>query len=169
MSLCAYRTRESRHPKPRPAATPARVGRRSSFWGVQLCATARLYERLLPGGASFHSTTSWWCALLYHYFYNDVCGTALFPFFLNQIRLTNSSCSTCRLLKTAPPVPPALVLPLGTTWSSLIYFVVFFLFLYRLSANTSNPYAAIMLLIFTHSMICFMIFGIKICRKCLKI
>jgi hypothetical protein len=45
--------------------------------------------------------------------------------------------------------------------------VMFFLFLYRLSANTSNP--AIMLLIFTHSMICFMIFGIKICRKCLKI
>jgi hypothetical protein len=44
-------------------------------------------------------------------------------------------------------------------------FIVFFLLLYRLSANTSNPYTAIMLLIFTHSMICFMIFGIKICRK----
>jgi hypothetical protein len=44
-------------------------------------------------------------------------------------------------------------------------FIVFFLFLYRLSANTSNPYAAIMLLIFTHGMIYFMIFGIKICRK----
>jgi hypothetical protein len=43
--------------------------------------------------------------------------------------------------------------------------VVFFLFLYRLSANTSNSYATIILLIFTHSMICFMIFGIKICRK----
>jgi hypothetical protein len=44
-------------------------------------------------------------------------------------------------------------------------FIMFFLFLYRLSANTSNLYAAIILLIFTHSMICFMIFGIKICRK----
>jgi hypothetical protein len=43
--------------------------------------------------------------------------------------------------------------------------VVFFLFLYRLSANISNPYDAIMLLIFTHSMICFMIFRIKIYRK----
>jgi hypothetical protein len=43
--------------------------------------------------------------------------------------------------------------------------VVFFLFLYRLSVNTSNPYDVIMLLIFTHSMICFMIFGIKIYRK----
>jgi hypothetical protein len=44
-------------------------------------------------------------------------------------------------------------------------FIVFFLFLYRLSVNTSNP---IMLLIFTYSMICFMIFGIKICRKMSK-
>jgi hypothetical protein len=44
-------------------------------------------------------------------------------------------------------------------------FIVFFLFLYRLSVNTSNSYDAIILLIFTHSMICFMIFGIKIYRK----
>jgi hypothetical protein len=42
---------------------------------------------------------------------------------------------------------------------------VFFLFLYILSVNTSNPYAAIILLIFTSSMICFMIFKIKICHK----
>jgi hypothetical protein len=47
-------------------------------------------------------------------------------------------------------------------------FIVLFLFLYRLSANTSNPYTAIMLFIFNHSMICFMIFGIKICRKMTK-
>jgi hypothetical protein len=44
-------------------------------------------------------------------------------------------------------------------------FIMFFLLLYRLSANTSNPYTAIMLLIFTHSMICFIIFEIKIYRK----
>jgi hypothetical protein len=44
-------------------------------------------------------------------------------------------------------------------------FIILFLFLYRLSANTRNPYTVIMLLIFTHSMICFMIFGIKICHK----
>jgi hypothetical protein len=44
-------------------------------------------------------------------------------------------------------------------------FIMIFLFLYRLSVNTSNPYAAIMLLIFTYSMICFMIFEIKICRN----
>jgi hypothetical protein len=44
-------------------------------------------------------------------------------------------------------------------------FIMFFLFLYRLSINTNNPYTAIILLIFTHSMICFMIFKIKICHK----
>jgi hypothetical protein len=43
--------------------------------------------------------------------------------------------------------------------------IMFFLFLYRLSTYTTNPYDAIMLLIFTYSMICFMIFGIKICHK----
>jgi hypothetical protein len=40
-------------------------------------------------------------------------------------------------------------------------FTMFFLFLYRLNTNASNHYTAIMLLIFTHSMICFMIFRIK--------
>jgi hypothetical protein len=66
-------------------------------------------------------TTSWWCALMYHYFHKDVRGTALLPFFIHQIRSTTSNCSTCRLLGTAPPVPPALVLSLGTTLGSLIY------------------------------------------------
>jgi hypothetical protein len=67
------------------------------------------------------ATSSWWCKLLYHYFQKVVRGTALLPFFLHQIRSTTSSCSTCRLLGTAPPEPPALVLPLGITWCSLIY------------------------------------------------
>jgi Na+/melibiose symporter-like transporter len=44
-------------------------------------------------------------------------------------------------------------------------FIMFFLFLYRLNVNTSNPYTVIILLIFTHSMICFMFFEIKIYRK----
>jgi hypothetical protein len=101
------------------------TGRRTiKFWEVQLCVTAHLYERLLPGGASFHSTTFWWCALLYHYFQKDVCGTALLLFFLHQIRSTTSSCSTCRLFRTAPPVPPALVLPLGITWCSHVLSVI---------------------------------------------
>jgi hypothetical protein len=121
VSLYAHRTHESRPPKPRLVATPARVDGRSSFWGAQLCATAHLYERLLPGGASFRSTTSWWCALLYHYFQKDVRGTTLLPFFLHQIRSTILSCSTYRLLGMTPPEPPALVLPLGIILCSLIY------------------------------------------------
>jgi hypothetical protein len=47
-------------------------------------------------------------------------------------------------------------------------FIVFFLFLYGLNANTSNPYTTIMLLIFTHNIICFIIFRIKIYHKILK-
>jgi hypothetical protein len=117
----AHRTHESRPPKSRPAMTPAWVGGQLSFWGAQLCATARFYEWLLPGGVSFHSTTFWWCALLYHYLQKDVHGMTLLPFFLHQIRSTTSSCSICRLLGTASPVPLTLVLPLGITWSSLIY------------------------------------------------
>jgi hypothetical protein len=67
------------------------------------------------------ATTSWWCKLLYHYFQKAIRGTTLLSFFLHQIRSTTSSCSTCRLLRTAPLEPPALVLPLGITWCSLIY------------------------------------------------
>jgi hypothetical protein len=93
MSLCAHRTRESRPLKPPPVATPARVDGRSSFWGAQLCATAHLYERLLPSDVSFCSTTSWWCALLYHYFQKYVRGMALLPFFLHQIRSTTGPAS----------------------------------------------------------------------------
>jgi hypothetical protein len=114
-SLCTHRTRESKSLKPRPAAIPAWVGGRSSFWGAQLYVTARLYERLLSGGVRLHSTTSWWCALLYHYFQNDVRRTTLLPFFMHQIRSTSSSCSTCRLLGTTPPMPPALVISLDIT------------------------------------------------------
>jgi hypothetical protein len=135
-------------PKPRPAATPARVGGQSSFWGVQLCATAHLYERLLPDGTSFRSTTSWWCALLHHYFQKDVRGAALLPFFLHQIRSITSSCSTCRLLGTAPPEPPALVLPLGITYCSLIYILCSF---YSYTYKREHKQSLCCLLIFTHS------------------
>jgi hypothetical protein len=84
------------------------------------------------GSATLHdcslvrTTTSWWCKLLYHYFQKAVRGTTLFQFFLHQIRSTTSSCSICRLLGTAPPKPPALVLPLGIIWCSLIYLLCSF-------------------------------------------
>jgi hypothetical protein len=57
-SLCAHRTCESMPHIPHPALTPAQVGGRSSFWEAQLCATTRLCERLLFGGARSSSTTS---------------------------------------------------------------------------------------------------------------
>jgi hypothetical protein len=57
------------------------------------------------------------------------------------------------MLGTTPPVPPALVLPLGYNLVLSHLLIVFFLFLYRLSVNTSNLYAVIMLLIFTHDLL----------------
>jgi hypothetical protein len=113
-------------------------------------------------------TTSWWCKLLYHYFQKVVRGTALIPFFLHQIRidyfkLLNISTvgnGTIGASGTGPASGYNLVL------SNL--FIMFFLLLYRLSANTSNPYTVIILLIFTHSMIYFIIFKIKIYRKMTK-
>jgi hypothetical protein len=119
-SLRAQNSREQAY-KTSSNCDTCTVNRRSSFLGAQFCTTAHLYERLLPGGVSFRSTTFWCCALLYHYFQKDVCVTSLLPFFLHQIRSTSSSCSTCRLLRTAPLEPPALVLPLGITCCSLIY------------------------------------------------
>jgi hypothetical protein len=77
------------------------------------------------GSATLHdcslvrATTSWWCKLLYHYFQKAVREMTLLPFFLHQIR--SASYSTCRLLGTTPPEPPALVLTLDITWCSLIY------------------------------------------------
>jgi hypothetical protein len=93
------------------------TGRRAiKFWGAQLYVTAHLYEQLLLGSARFRLTNSWWCAVLYHYFQKGVHGMALLSFFLHQIRSTTSTCSTCRMLGTAPSVPLTQVLHLGVTW-----------------------------------------------------
>jgi hypothetical protein len=48
-------------------------------------------------------------------------------------------------------------------------FIVFVLFVYRLSVNTNNLYAAIILLILNNSMIFLLDFGIKIYRKMSKL
>jgi hypothetical protein len=47
-------------------------------------------------------------------------------------------------------------------------FIVFFLFLYKLSVNTNNYYEDMILLIFNNIIICFMTFEIKISHKWLK-
>jgi hypothetical protein len=140
--------------------TLARVGGRSSFWGS---VTARLCEQLLPGGAHSRSTTSWWIALLYNYFPVDVRGTALLPFFLHQLKIDyfeqlNMSTvgnGTASAFSTGPTS--------GYNLEHSRLFVVFFLFLYRLSVNTYNPYEAIIWL--NNIIICLVTFGIKIYGK----
>jgi hypothetical protein len=59
-----HKTRESRALKPHPTATPARVGRGSSFWGARLLActndcflVVRASVRLLTGGVHSYITT----------------------------------------------------------------------------------------------------------------
>jgi hypothetical protein len=53
----------------------------------------------------------------------------------------------------------------GYNLKLLDLFVVFILFLYKLSANTNNIYAFIILLILNNSMIFLLNFGIKIYHK----
>jgi hypothetical protein len=67
VSLCAHKTRESRPPKPRPAATTAQVGGRLSFWernSAWLLAytndyflVVRAFVRLFLGGVCSCTTT----------------------------------------------------------------------------------------------------------------
>jgi biotin transporter BioY len=57
----------------------------------------------------------------------------------------------------------------GYNLDFLHLFVMFFLFLYKLSANMNNHYYVIILLIFNNIMIYFMTFRIKIYRNMPKI
>jgi hypothetical protein len=121
------------------------------------------------------TTTSWWCELSFDYFLVVCASVPLLP----------EGCSwdiTAFILPASNYIDYFKLLSMstvgnGTTGASgtgpaseynleLSYLLImFFLFSYKLNVNTSNPYDAIILLIFTHSMICFMIFGIKICHK----
>jgi hypothetical protein len=155
MSLCAHRTYESRPPKPRTAATPARVDGRSSFRGAQLCATARLYVQLLPDGVGY-------CTINSYYFQKVVYRTALLLFFLHQITINyfkQLNISTVRNGTTGASVTS----PASRYNLKLSHlFIVFVLFLYRLSVNTNKLYAAIILLILNNNMIFLLDFKIKI-------
>jgi hypothetical protein len=117
----------------------------------------------LPDCSLVRTTTSWWCKLPFDYLL-VVCasvpllsegrswdGTASILFCIKLDRLLRAAQHVdCwerhhRNSGTGPASGYNLVL------SHL--FIVFFLFLYRLSANTINPYTVIMLTIFTYSMI----------------
>jgi hypothetical protein len=127
-----------------------------SFWGTQLCATARLYVRLFPSGVRYCTTTS-------YYFQKDVCGTALLPFFLHEL--------TIDYLKqlNMSTVGDGTAGASGNNLKLSRFFIVFVLFLNRLSTNMNNHYAAIILLILNNSMIFLLILELKCTVKCLNI
>jgi hypothetical protein len=162
VSLCAHRTRESRPPKPCPTAIPAQVGGRSSFWRAQLYVTARLYVQLVPGGVRYYITTS-------YYFQKDIHGTALLLFFLHQLTIDYFKQLNMSTIENGTRGGS------GTGPSSRYnlklsrLFVVFVLFLYRLSVNTNNFYDAIILLILNNNMIFLLNFEIKIYHKMPKL
>jgi hypothetical protein len=115
------------------------------------------------------STSSWWFALLYDYFQKVIRGTILLSFLLYQ--LTTDYFKQLNI----STVGNGTVCTSGTGPSSGYYlklsrlFVVFVLLLYRLSVNTNNLYAAIILLILNNNMIFLLNFGIKIYHKMAKL
>jgi hypothetical protein len=145
-----HRTRESRPLKSRPVVTPVRIDGRSSFWGAQLCATAHLYVLLLSGGVRYCTTNS-------YYFQKDICETTLLPFFLHQLTINYFKQLNMSTVGTGPFS--------GYNLKFSRLFIVFVLFLYRLSVNSNNLYTIIILLILNNSMIFLLNFGIKIYRK----
>jgi hypothetical protein len=116
---------------------------------------------LLPGGLRSCMTT-------FYYFSVDVHGTGWLSFFLHQpmfdyfkrLNMLTVGNGTVVASGTSP-----------ASWYNLMLsrlFVVFVLFLYRLSANLNNLYNALILLIVNNSMIYLMDFGIKNTIKCLN-
>jgi hypothetical protein len=103
-----------------------------------------------------------------YYFQKDVLGTALLPFFLHQqtidyfkqLNMSTVGNGTAGASGTGP-----------VSWYNMKLshlFVVFVLFLYKLSVNTNNLYSAIILLILNNSIIFLLNFRIKIYRKMAK-
>jgi hypothetical protein len=124
---------------------------------VQLCVTAHLYVRLLPGGVRYCTTT-------FYYFQKNVRGTVLLSFFLHQLTIDyfkQLNMSTVRN-DTAGAFSSGPASGYNLKFSHL--FVVFVLFLYRLTTNTNNIYTTIILLIL-NSIIFLLDFGIKIYHK----
>jgi hypothetical protein len=153
-----YRTCESRPLKSRPAVTPVRIGERSSFWGAQLCATARLYVLLLSGGVRYCTTNS-------YYFQKDVCETTLLSFFLHQLTINYIKQLNMSTVGNDTAGASGTGTFSGYNLKLPRLFIVFVLFLYRLSVNSNNLYTIIILLILNNSMIFLLNFGIKIYRK----
>jgi hypothetical protein len=103
--------------------------------------------------------------LLYDYFQKDVRGIALFPFFLHQLTIDYFKQLNMSIVGNGTASASGTGPASGYNLKLSHLFVVFVLFLYRLSANMNNLYAVIILLILNNSMIFLLDFEIKIYRK----
>jgi hypothetical protein len=135
LRVCAHRIYEISHLKPHLAAAPAR-----------LLPEVLVPIQLLPGGTRSCTATSRWCVLLNDYFplllerHSWNCTTFYLPAsteigYFNQLNMSTIRNGTAGASDTDPASRYNLKL------SHL--FIVFFLFIYRLSVNTNNPYDAI--------------------------
>jgi hypothetical protein len=107
--------------------------------------------------------------LLYDYFQKDVRGTALLLFFLHQLTIDYFKQFNMSTVGNGSAGASGTGPDLGYNLKLSYLFLVFVLFLYRLSTNTNNLYAAILLLILNNSMIFLLDFGIKIYCKILNV
>jgi hypothetical protein len=94
-------------------------------------------------------------------------GIALLSFFLHQLKIDYFKQLNMSIVGNGTVSASSTGPASGYNLELSCLFVVFFLFLYRLSVNTSNSYEAIILL--NNIMICLVTFGIKIYHKMSKI
>jgi hypothetical protein len=105
---------------------------------------------------------------IFYYFQKDVCGIALLLFFLHQLTIDHFKQLNMLTVGNGTIGASGTGSASGYNLKLSHLFVVFVLFLYRLSVDT-NLYAAIILLILNNSMIFLLDFGIKIYRKMPKL
>jgi hypothetical protein len=117
-----------------------------------------LYVRLLLSGVRYRTTTS-------YYFQKDVCVIALLLFFLHQLTIDEFKQLNMSNVGNGTAGASGIGPASGYNLQLSRLFVVFVLFLYRLSMKTNNLCAAIILLILSNSMIFLLDSGIKIYCK----
>jgi UDP-N-acetylmuramyl pentapeptide phosphotransferase/UDP-N-acetylglucosamine-1-phosphate transferase len=121
-----------------------------------------LYVRLLSGDVRYCTTT-------FYYFQKDIHETALLSFFLHQLTINyfkqlNISTVENGTAGTSGTDPAS-----GYNLKLSRLFVMFVLFLYRLSTNTNKLYTVIILLILNNILIFLLDFRIKIYPKMTKL
>jgi hypothetical protein len=115
----------------------------------------RALVRLLLGGLRSCMTTS-------YYLLVDIRGTTLLPFFQHQLKIDYFEQLNTSTIGNGTAGASDTCLASGYNLELIRLFIVFFLFLHRLSVNMNNPYEAIILI--NNIIICLVTFGIKIYR-----